>query len=157
MPYQGFEASDHLPYPHACPNRHLLALLDWTCPAYSRRAYLTGSNYIWGGEKNRLAGDIVTAAGGPVLGERYLPIGSPVTPSALSAEINALRSRLAERRRVVRAVMKLAARGKSEPEAYAQRRNMAMDWRLSFAAAAQRIVGGDATLNGGTDDRRDRC
>ncbi len=76
VPYEGFEASDHVVYTHACPNQHLLPLLDWTFPTYGRRAYLTGSNYIWGWEMNRLARDIITAAGGQVLGERYLPIGS---------------------------------------------------------------------------------
>jgi branched-chain amino acid transport system substrate-binding protein len=45
-------------------------------PAFGRRAYLTGSNYIWGWEINRLARETVSAAGGEILGERYLPIGS---------------------------------------------------------------------------------
>ncbi|MEY4698481.1 MAG: hypothetical protein RIT14_2909 [Pseudomonadota bacterium] len=76
VPYEGFEASDHVVYTHACPNQHLLPLLDWAMPAFGRRAYLTGSNYIWGWEMNRLARDILTASGGEVLGERYLPIGS---------------------------------------------------------------------------------
>ncbi len=76
VPYEGFEASDHVVYTHACPNQHLLPLLDWAMPAYGRRAYLTGSNYIWGWEMNRLARERITAAGGEVLGERYLPIGS---------------------------------------------------------------------------------
>jgi ABC-type branched-subunit amino acid transport system substrate-binding protein len=76
VPYEGFEASDHVVYTHACPNQHLLPLLDWAIPAYGRRAYLTGSNYIWGWEINRLARETVLAAGGKVLGERYLPIGS---------------------------------------------------------------------------------
>lgn len=76
VPYEGFEASDHVVYLHACPNQHLLPLLDWTFPAYGRRGYLTGSNYIWGWEMNRLAREIIHTAGGEVLGERYLPIGS---------------------------------------------------------------------------------
>ena len=76
VPYEGFEASDHVVYTHACPNQHLLPLLDWVMPAHGRRAYLTGSNYIWGWELNRLARERLTAAGGEVLGERYLPIGS---------------------------------------------------------------------------------
>lgn len=76
VPYEGFEASDHVVYTHACPNQHLLPLLDWVMPAHGRRAYLTGSNYIWGWEMNRLARERITAAGGEVLGERYLPIGS---------------------------------------------------------------------------------
>jgi branched-chain amino acid transport system substrate-binding protein len=75
-PYEGFEASDHVAYTHACPNQHLLPLLDWAMPAYGRRAWLTGSNYIWGWEINRLARETIMAAGGEVLGERYLPIGS---------------------------------------------------------------------------------
>ncbi len=76
VPYEGFEASDHVVYTHACPNQHLLPLLDWAMPAHGRRAYLVGSNYIWGWEMNRLAREQVTAAGGEVLGDRYLPIGS---------------------------------------------------------------------------------
>ena len=76
VPYEGFEASDHVVYTHACPNQHLLPLLGWVMPAYGRRAYLTGSNYIWGWEMNRLARERIPAAGGEVLGERYLPIGS---------------------------------------------------------------------------------
>ena len=66
VPYEGFEASDHVVYTHACPNQHLLPLLDWVMPAHGRRAYLTGSNYIWGWEMNRLARERITAAGGEV-------------------------------------------------------------------------------------------
>ena len=74
-PYEGFEASDHVVYTHACPNQHLVPLLEWALPRYGRRAYLVGSNYIWGWETNRVARDLVVAAGGAVLGERYLRIG----------------------------------------------------------------------------------
>lgn len=76
LPYEGFEASDHVVYTHACPNQHLLPLLDWAMRTHGRRAYLTGSNYIWGWEMNRLARETITAAGGEVLAERYLPLGS---------------------------------------------------------------------------------
>ncbi len=76
VPYEGFEASDHVVYTHACPNQHLLPLLDWVLPSHGRRAYLTGSNYIWGWELNRLARERIMQAGGDIAGERYLPIGS---------------------------------------------------------------------------------
>ena len=76
LPYEGFEASDRVVYTHACPNQHLLPLLDWALPAHGRRVYLTGSNYIWGWEINRLARMTIVQAGGAVLGERYLPIGA---------------------------------------------------------------------------------
>lgn len=68
---------------------------------------------------------------------------------ALSAEIADLRRRLDERQTVVRAVTLLAARGKSEAEAYGQLRQMAMAWRISFEDAAARIV----AAQGGADDR----
>ncbi len=76
VPYEGFEASDHVVYTHACPNQHLIPLLDWAVPAHGPRAYLAGSNYIWGWEIARLARECVTGAGGTILGERYLPMGS---------------------------------------------------------------------------------
>lgn len=75
-PYEGFEASDRVVYTHACPNQHLLPLLSWTMLHFGRRGYLTGSNYIWGWEMNRLARETLDAAGGETLGERYLPMGS---------------------------------------------------------------------------------
>jgi two-component system, response regulator / RNA-binding antiterminator len=53
---------------------------------------------------------------------------------------------------VVRAVTLLAARGKSDAEAYAQLRQMAMAWRISFEDAAARIV----AAQGGPDDRSQR-
>ncbi len=74
---------------------------------------------------------------------------------ALSAEIADLRRRLDERLTVVRAVALLAARGKSEAEAYAQLRRMAMAWRVSFEDAAARIVASQAG-EADRDDRRDR-
>ncbi|SNT21446.1 transporter substrate-binding protein [Tropicimonas sediminicola] len=75
-PYEGFEASDRIVYSHACPNQHLLPLLDYAFSQFGRRSYLTGSNYIWGWEMNRLAREIGARNGGEVLGERYLPLGS---------------------------------------------------------------------------------
>jgi branched-chain amino acid transport system substrate-binding protein len=74
-PYEGFEASSQVVYTHACPNQHLVPLLRWALPRFGGRAYLTGSNYIWGWEVNRVARDLVGEAGGEVLGERYLPLG----------------------------------------------------------------------------------
>lgn len=59
---------------------------------------------------------------------------------ALSAEIADLKRRLDGRQTVVRAVSLLAARGKTEEQAYAQLRQIAMAWRISFEDAALRIV-----------------
>src|SRR6201996_9561673 len=74
-PYEGFEANANVIYTGACPNQHLLPLFEHMLPAYGRRVYLAGANYIWGWEMNRLAREIVTEAGGEIVGERCLPIG----------------------------------------------------------------------------------
>jgi branched-chain amino acid transport system substrate-binding protein len=76
VPYEGFEASDHIVYTHACSNQHLLPLLAFVMPRFGGRGFLAGSNYIWGWEMSRLARERIMQAGGVVLGERYLPIGS---------------------------------------------------------------------------------
>ena len=75
VPYEGFEASERVAYMHSCPNQHLLPLLDWALPTLGTRAYLVGSNYIWGWEMAQIAREKIAAAGGQVLGDRYLPIG----------------------------------------------------------------------------------
>ena len=69
----------------------------------------------------------------------------------LAAEIDDLRGRLAERQTVVRAVALLAARGRSEEEAYVHLRQIAMAWRETIEQAARRIV---AHRQGDGDDRR---
>lgn len=77
---------------------------------------------------------------------------------ALRAEIDHLHRRLEARQTVVQAVTLLAARGKTEAEAYAQLRQMAMAWRITFEAAAERIVASKASpgvisaVNGDKDD-----
>jgi ABC-type branched-subunit amino acid transport system substrate-binding protein len=75
VPYEGFEASERVAYMYSCPNQHLLPLLDWALPTLGTRAYLVGSNYIWGWEMAQIAREKIAAAGGQVLGDRYLPIG----------------------------------------------------------------------------------
>jgi two-component system, response regulator / RNA-binding antiterminator len=72
----------------------------------------------------------------------------------LGAEIADLRRRLDERQTVVQAVTHLAAMGKTEAEAYAQLRQMAMSWRISFEDAALRVVARYAPGDG--DDQRSR-
>jgi len=90
LPYEGFEASDHVVYMHACPNQHLLPLLDWAMPRHGRRVHLLASNYIWGWEINRLAREVITTAGGEITGERHLPLGA-VDVTGMVDEIAVLR------------------------------------------------------------------
>jgi ABC-type branched-subunit amino acid transport system substrate-binding protein len=89
-PYEGFEANEHVVYMHACPNQHLVPLLGYVVPRFGANGFLLGSNYIWGWETNRVARDLISDAGGRVLGERYLPLGG-TDVSRLIAEIEATR------------------------------------------------------------------
>ncbi|MES2666211.1 MAG: ANTAR domain-containing protein [Pseudomonadota bacterium] len=73
---------------------------------------------------------------------------------ALSAEIADLRRRLEARQTVVRAVAMLAARGKTEDEAYGQLRQMAMAWRVTIEDAAARIENRQTDGKGDDDQFR---
>jgi len=74
-PYEGFEAHEQVIYLGACPNQHVLPLLEFALPRFGADGYLVGSNYIWGWETSRIARDVMEAAGGRVAGERYVPLG----------------------------------------------------------------------------------
>lgn len=73
-PYEGFEANENVLYIGGCPNQHLIPLFHHLLPRHGVRPYLVGANYVWGWEMNRLARELITNAGGTVLGERYLPL-----------------------------------------------------------------------------------
>ena len=88
VPYEGFEANEHVVYLHACPNQHIVPLLHYVLPRHGADAFLLGSNYVWGWELNRVARDIVGDWNGRVLGERYLPLGD-TDVSRIIAEIRA--------------------------------------------------------------------
>lgn len=73
---------------------------------------------------------------------------------ALAAEVADLRNRIAQRQTVVRAVTMLMSLGRTEDEAYAQLRGMAMAWRISLEAAAERIAAGQrGPARSGSDGR----
>jgi ABC-type branched-subunit amino acid transport system substrate-binding protein len=85
-PYEGFEACENVIYTGAAPNQHILPLFRYMLANYGNQVYLTGSNYVWGWEVNRIARELVGATGGEVLGERYLPLDD-VDVSRMIAEI----------------------------------------------------------------------
>jgi branched-chain amino acid transport system substrate-binding protein len=74
-PYEGYECSDRVVYTGACPNQHIVPLFAHLVPRFGTRAFLVGSNYIWGWETNRIARKLLEDQGGAVLGERYLRLG----------------------------------------------------------------------------------
>ncbi len=75
-PYEGFECSDRVVYLGAAPNHHVGPATAWVGRQGMGRAYLVGSNYVWGWETLRLARDRLLAEGVEIVGERYVPLGS---------------------------------------------------------------------------------
>ncbi|WP_372838080.1 ANTAR domain-containing response regulator [Phaeovulum sp.] len=69
-----------------------------------------------------------------------------------AAKIAGLRARLADRQTVVRAVVLLAARGRSEADAYDHLRQLAMTRRETIEQAAHRVVA-QFSQDGGRNDR----
>ena len=75
-PYEGFESNDHVVYLGAAPNHHVVPVTDWIASQGIGRAYLVGSNYVWGWETLRLARNCLQTHGIEIVGERYIPLGS---------------------------------------------------------------------------------
>lgn len=90
IPYEGFESHDRVIYSGACPNQNVVPLFERIVPQYGNRAFLVGSNYIWGWEMNRIARELLAPDDGQVLGERYVPLGDQEIEH-LIAEIKATR------------------------------------------------------------------
>lgn len=75
-PYEGFEGNDHVVYVGACPNQHIVPLLEYVLPRYGYDPMLVGSNYIWGWETSRIGREFVERRGGRIKAERFLPLGN---------------------------------------------------------------------------------
>lgn len=75
-PYEGYESSENVLYLGGCPNQTLLPLLHYALEQFGRRAFLLGSNYVWGWESNRIAREMLEANGAEVMGEKYWHLGA---------------------------------------------------------------------------------
>jgi branched-chain amino acid transport system substrate-binding protein len=74
-PYEGFEACENVIYLGSSPAQHIVPLFRYLLPRLGANIYLTGSNYVWGWETNRVARELATACGGTIRGEKYVPLG----------------------------------------------------------------------------------
>jgi branched-chain amino acid transport system substrate-binding protein len=73
--FEGFEYSSNIIYGGACPNQHVVPLFDYLVAAGHGRFLLIGTDYVFPRETNRVARQLIAAAGGSVVGERYIPLG----------------------------------------------------------------------------------
>lgn len=74
-PYEGFECSENVLYSGGCPSQNLVPLLAYALREHGKRGVLIGSNYVWGWESNRIARELVEAAHGRIVAEKYFHFG----------------------------------------------------------------------------------
>lgn len=74
--YEGLEQSPNIIYTGSAPNQQIIPGTHWALENLGKRVYLLGSDYVFPRTANYIIRDIVLAAGGLVLAERYLPLGS---------------------------------------------------------------------------------
>ena len=89
LQYEGLEESPHVVYMGSTPNQQIIPGTRWTIDRFGTRIYLVGSDYIFPRTANRLIRDLVTAAGGEILAERYVLLDA-VNLDAIAAEIRRL-------------------------------------------------------------------
>jgi len=81
--YEGFEYSPNVVYGGATPNQIVLPLVEHLLATEMSNIYLIGSDYVYAREINRIVSELLDESGGQVVGEQYLPLGSP--PEAFRA------------------------------------------------------------------------
>lgn len=86
--YEGLEQSPNILYTGAAPNQQIVPGTRWAMRQFGPRVYLVGSDYVFPRTANAIIRDLVSAADGEILAERYLPLGS-TDMAALIADIRA--------------------------------------------------------------------
>ena len=74
--YEGMEQSPNVMYTAQEATQQAMAACRWLIEKKGKSVYMIGSDYIWPRVTNKIARPTITKAGGRVLGEEYLPLGS---------------------------------------------------------------------------------
>ncbi len=96
--YEGFEYSPNVVYGGATPNQTVLPLIEYLFSNYGTRLYTVGSDYIYAREINRIVAELLDDGAGTIVGESYVPLGSPgsafgrVAQDVASSDIDAVLS-----------------------------------------------------------------
>ncbi|MDP4029138.1 MAG: ABC transporter substrate-binding protein [Gallionella sp.] len=89
LQYEGLEQSPDILYTGAAPNQQIIPMALWALINKGQRFYLIGSDYIFPRTANLMAREVLSAQGGRLLGERYVPLGAGDMKAAVK-EIAAL-------------------------------------------------------------------
>lgn len=72
--YEGIETSPNIIYLGAAPNQQIIPAVHWAMEEFGDNFYLVGSDYIFPHTANTIIRDQLSAFGGEVVGESYLPL-----------------------------------------------------------------------------------
>jgi urea transport system substrate-binding protein len=87
--YEGLEESPNIVYTGAAPNQQLIPAIKWSFDRLGQRFFLVGSDYVFPRTAHAIIRDQVTAMGGSVVGEAYLPLGSQDVAPVVAAIVAA--------------------------------------------------------------------
>ena len=87
--YEGLEESPNIVYTGAAPNQQLIPAIKWSFDRLGQRFFLVGSDYVFPRTAHAIIRDQVTALGGAVVGEAYLPLGSQDVAAVVAAIVAA--------------------------------------------------------------------
>lgn len=75
--YEGAECTQNTVCTGPLANQHSKDLIPFMVENFGKRVFFVGSNYVWPKESNKNAKIWLENAGGELLGEEYVPLGSP--------------------------------------------------------------------------------
>tara|TARA_B100001059_G_scaffold83597_1_gene81702 strand:+ start:7991 stop:9307 length:1317 start_codon:yes stop_codon:yes gene_type:complete len=84
--YEGLEQSPNIVYLGATPNQQIIPAIDWAMSNLNAtRFLLVGSDYVFPRSANTIIRDHVEQAGGEIVGEEYIGLGSRETTRLIDA------------------------------------------------------------------------
>jgi urea transport system substrate-binding protein len=84
--FEGLETSPCIVYVGAAPNQQILPAVRWAeTTLHKKRFFLVGSDYVFPHAANAIIKDHLRRAGGEMVGEEYLPLGSQKVEAIVTA------------------------------------------------------------------------
>jgi urea transport system substrate-binding protein len=87
--YEGLEQSPNIIYNGATPNQQVMPAVSYALTHFGPRVFLVGSDYVFPRTANEIIRDQVSALGGEVVGELYLPLGGKNVAPMIDAIVTA--------------------------------------------------------------------
>ncbi len=87
--YEGLEQSANIIYTGAAPNQQISPAVKWSVENLGRRVFLASSDYVFPRAANLLIKKQLHALGAELVGEHYVPLGSPDVAGVVDAIVSA--------------------------------------------------------------------